>query len=148
MLHEHFSPGSFCTTYTPLAIVGVSDRDFGGAIYKTLKARGYFVVAVNPNRSTFDGDVCYPSLCDLPAEIKRAVVAVSPESAMMVVADAVAARFTHLWFQQGKDFGAAIALAENHGIVTVSRRCILMYTEPVDGIHRFHRFVERVIGRY
>ncbi len=148
MMQEHFSPGSFCTTSIPLAIVGVSDRDFGGAIYKTLKARGYSVVAVNPKRTTFESDICYPSLRNLPAEVKRAVIAVSPESAGTVVADAIAAGFTHLWFQQGRDFSAAISNAEHNGMVTVSRRCILMYTEPVGGIHRFHRFVEKAIGRY
>ena len=142
------SPASFCTTSTPLAIVGVSDRDFGGVIYKVLKQRGYSVIPVNPNRESFDGDRCFASLNVLPLNCKHAVIAIAPEHAHAVVEDAIAAGFTHLWFQQGKDFSGAIQKAESCGITTVSSRCILMYTEPVGGIHRFHQFLARCVGRY
>jgi predicted CoA-binding protein len=72
----------------------------------------------------------------------------SPERAEKVVDDAIAAGFTHLWFQQGKDFRSVVARAEATGITTVSRKCILMYTEPVNGIHSFHRFFSKAVGRY
>jgi hypothetical protein len=142
------SPASFCLISTPIAVVGVSDKDFGGAIYTTLKQRGYRVVAVNPNRVSFDGDTCFASLKDLPPHYKHAVIAVAPNNAQSVVEDAIAAGFTHLWFQQGKDFSQQIRLAESRGITVVSRRCILMYTEPVDGIHSFHKFLAKCVGRY
>jgi predicted CoA-binding protein len=130
-----------------LAIVGVSDKSFGGIIYKTLKKNGYAVYPVHPTRESFDGDRCLASLRDLPPHVKSAVLAVSPETADRVVDDAISAGMTHLWFQQGKDFSAAVARAQAKGIQTVSRKCILMYAQPVTGIHSVHRFLARAFGR-
>jgi len=130
-----------------IAVVGVSDKKFGGAIYKTLKQRGYAVFPVHPERTSFDNDTCYKSLGDLPGDVKAAVIAVSPNTAITVVDDAAAAGLTHLWFQQGKDFSDAVAVAKEKGMHTVDRKCILMYATPVTGIHAVHRFFVRLFGR-
>jgi len=130
-----------------IAVVGVSDKKFGGTIYKTLKQRGYAVFPVHPERTSFDNDKCYKSLGDLPADVKAAIVAVSPKAAMAVVDDAAAAGLTHLWFQQGKDFSGAVTVAKEKGIHTVEKKCILMYAEPVTGIHAVHRFFVRLFGK-
>ncbi len=130
-----------------IAVVGVSDRDFGGVIYKTLKTRGYDVIPVHPTRGTFEGDNCLPSLRAIRSTVIAAIIAVSPERAEMVVEDAAAARFTHLWFQQGKNFSRAIEKARASGLQTVSSKCILMYAQPVTGIHAVHRFLARSFGR-
>ncbi len=148
MSHLTQHPSTFCTTETPLAIVGVSDKDFGGAIYEELKKRGYTVAPVNPKRGQFDGDRCYASLLELPPIIKHAVIALSPENASRVVEDAIDTGFTHLWFQQGKDFSEAITKANSAGMMTVSRKCILMYAPPVFGIHGFHRFIAKAIKQF
>jgi predicted CoA-binding protein len=135
------------TSSKHLAVVGVSDKSFGGIIYKTLKKNGYAVYPVHPTRESFDGDRCLASLRDLPPNVKSAVLAVSPTAAEQVIDDAVSAGITHLWFQQGKDFSAAVARAQAKGIQTVSRKCILMYAQPVTGIHSVHRFLARAFGR-
>lgn len=130
-----------------LAVVGVSDKKFGGAIYKTLKQRGYSVYPVHPTRESFDGDTCFANLQALPPGVTAAVVAVSPEAAEAVVEDARLAGMTHLWFQQGKDFSSAAAKAKAKGLQVVSRKCILLYAQPVTGIHAFHRFLAKIFGR-
>ena len=130
-----------------LAVVGVSDKSLGGEIYKTLKNRGYTVHPVHPTRTTFHGDTCFANLRELPPGITAAVVAVSPEAAEQVVDDATSTGITHLWFQQGKDFSGAVAKAQAKGLQTVSRKCILMYAQPVTGIHSIHRFLARSFGR-
>ncbi len=130
-----------------IAVVGVSDKKMGGAIYKELKQRGFAVHPVHPTRQSFDGDACHTSLKTVPAEVKAAVLAVSPQAAEAVIDDAVAAGITHLWFQQGKDFSGAVAKARAKGLQTVSRKCILMYAPPVTSIHAVHRFLARIFGR-
>ncbi len=127
-----------------IAVVGVSDKKFGGVIYKTIKKRGYDLSPVHPTKENFDGDKCFSKLTELPSDIKTAIIAVSPDTAKTVVDDAIEAKFTHLWFQQGKDFSDSIEKAEKNGIKTVSNKCILMYAEPVTGIHAFHRFLARL----
>ncbi len=130
-----------------VAVVGVSDKKFGGAIYKTLKQRGYKVHAVHPSRSSFDGDTCYSKLGDLPSEVTAAVIAVSPNSAETILGEDVPMGISHLWFLQGKDFSSAVARAEARGIKTISGKCILMYAQPVTGVHAVHRFLARLFGR-
>ncbi len=130
-----------------IAVVGVSDKKFGGVIYKTLKKRNISVYPVHPNKENFDGDKCFTKLSELQSEIKTAIVAVSPEAAKTVVNDAIEAKYTHLWFQQGNDFSDSIEKAEKNGIKTVSNKCILMYAEPVTGIHAFHRFFARLFNK-
>ena len=132
-----------------IAVVGVSDKSFGGEIYKTLKHRGYTVYPVHPTRESFLGDTCYPSLRSLPSpEIKTAVIAVAPELAAPVVDDAAFAGITHLWFQQGKNFADALEAARAVGLKTVHRKCILMYAGEVKSIHAFHRFFAKLFGQY
>ncbi len=131
-----------------IAVVGVSDRDFGGVIYRTLKDRGFTVYAVHPARTTFADDPCYPSLKELPTDVKVAVIAVAPHAAEQVTRDAIAAGYTHLWYQQNLDFSSSVKLAEEAGIQTVSNKCILMYAGEVTGIHRFHRFLAKLFGKY
>ena len=132
----------------PIAVVGVSDKDFGGMIYRTLKNRDIKVYPVHPARSEFAEDRCFATLKDLPPDVKSAVVAVSPTSALQVVDDAIAAGYTHLWFQQGAKFDDAEAKAKAAGIQTVSGRCILMYAGELEGVHKFHRFLAKLFGKY
>lgn len=131
-----------------IAVVGVSDKKMGGAIYKELKTRGYTVYPVHPTRKAFEGGTCHATLRMVPSEVKAAVVAVSPKAAETVVEDALAAGITHLWFQQGPNFSDAVAKAKAKGLQTVSRKCILMYAPPVTSIHSFHRFFVKLFGRY
>lgn len=131
-----------------IAVVGVSDKKMGGAIYKELKTKGYAVYPVHPTRKTFEGDACHASLRTVPAEVKAAVIAVSPKAAEAVVEDALAAGITHLWFQQGPNFSDVVAKAKAKGMTTVSRKCILMYAPPVTSVHSFHRFFVKLFGRY
>lgn len=131
-----------------IAVVGVSDRKFGGTIYKTLKKRGYHVFPVHPTKQLFDGDTCVSSLKDLSGQIDAALIVVSAAQAEMVVDDAVQSGITKIWFQQGPNFAASEKKALAQGVQTVSGKCILMYAEPVSGIHAFHRFLARLIKKY
>lgn len=133
-----------------LAVVGVSEKKMSGAIYKDLKKHGFHVYAVNPKHETFLGDKCYPNLKALRAEVPEvtsAVLALKPEVAEQIVEDAAASGITHLWFQRGADFVDAFELAEKRGIKTVHDKCILMYAQPVTGVHAVHRFFAKVFGK-
>ncbi len=130
-----------------IAVVGVSDKKMGGAIYKELKRHGYAVYPVHPTRQSFEGDACHVTLRTVPPTVKAAVIAISPKAAETVIEDAIAAGITHLWFQQGPNFSEAVATAKAKGLQTVSRKCILMYAPPVTSIHSFHRFLAKLFGR-
>ena len=126
-----------------IAVVGVSKRNssFGNTAYRTLKRNKYRVYAVSSSRAEFEGDQCYESLLDLPDRPDCVLVSVKPDRATEVVEQAGQIGAGMLWFQQGADFSEAIEKASAKGLPWVDGKCILMYTEPVRGIHRFHRFV-------
>jgi len=131
-------------------VVGVSSHKtkFGGSAFRELKRRGYDVFAVHPSMDKYEGVKCYRSLADLPVVPDCALVTIKPEAAFSVVGQAVDRGIRTLWFQQGADFSEAVAQAERAGLNVVKGSCILMYAEPVGGVHRFHRFLSRLFGKY
>jgi predicted CoA-binding protein len=134
----------------PIAVVGASDkpRSFGNAVYVTLKQNGYQPIPVNPNYEQVNGDRCCASIRDLPAGVESALFVLSPAAAKLAVAEAREAGIKRIWFQQMADYAEAARAAEAAGIQVVTKRCILMYADPVKGGHAVHRFIWKLIGRY
>ncbi|HOD66061.1 MAG TPA: CoA-binding protein [candidate division Zixibacteria bacterium] len=134
----------------PIAVVGATDetRKFGGYLYRELKRQGYRVYPVNARRAEVDGDRAYRSLRDIPDDVEGAVVAIRPDRAGEVVADALARGIRRIWFQQGADFTEAARTAREAGMETVVGKCILMYAGKARGVHRFHAVLARLFGRY
>ena len=133
-----------------IAVVGVSrnKNKFGSAAYRDLKKRGYEVYPVNPSMDQFQGDKCYPSLAELPEHVDTAVIVVTPDKAIPVVESAANSPVHKLWFQQGADFTEAADIARQAGLEVITGKCILMYAPPVTGIHAFHRWIWKLIGKY
>jgi len=82
-----------------IAVVGVSDKRDTGANrnYKTFKARGYRVYAVNPRISTFDGSPCYPDLKSIPEKPDAVFMLTSPKVTEQVVQQCVDLGIKHVW---------------------------------------------------
>lgn len=131
-----------------IAVVGVSKAKMGGAIYRTLKKSGLKVYPVHHTLSEFENDKCYSKLAELPSTVDAAVVAVSPANAKKLVEDAQGTSVKKMWFQRGADFSEVETRANQAGLKTVSGKCILMYAEPVTGIHAFHRFLAKLFGKF
>jgi uncharacterized protein len=143
------SPIQEFITQKTIAVVGVSrsGKKFGNTIFSTLKAKGYRVVPVNPSTETLGGEQCYPDLRSIPFPVGGVVTVVRPPETAHVVRDAVAAGIRHIWMQQGSASDEAVRLCEQHSVAFVRNECILMYADPVEGIHGFHRWLWRVFGR-
>ena len=66
-------------------------------------------------------------------------------------ADSILSRYSVHTFkvsiQQGADFSGSAAKAEAARITTITGKCILMYAEPVGGIHAIHRFFAKLFGK-
>ena len=132
-----------------LAIVGVSrnGNKFGNAAMKELINRGYTVYPVNPNTDNIDGDKCYSSLTNLPDKVDGAVIVVKPEESGKVVKEAKAAGINNIWLQQGAESNDAVSFCNNNGMNVVYGECILMFSEPVAGFHKFHRTVKKIFRK-
>jgi predicted CoA-binding protein len=113
---------------TVIAVVGATDSPwkYGGKIYCDLKAKGFQVRAVNPNRETVDGDPTYPTLAAVPGGIDIVDLVVPAEIGSLIVADAAELGLTHVWFQPGAESPTVIAQAEAAGLDVIHHQCIMV----------------------
>ncbi len=132
------------------AIVGVSrsGKKIGNAIYKELRARGYQVFIVHPQAEEIEGEPCYPNLAALKGHVDGVIVNVPPGKAVQVVRDAAASGMQKIWLQQGAESDEVLAVARKLGLHPVSKRCILMYAQPVRSFHKFHATFNKLFGKY
>lgn len=111
-----------------VAVVGATDdpSKYGSRVYRDLKAKGYRVRAVNPNRATVDGDPAFADLRSLPEVPDLVDVVVPPSEAVAVVAEAVAVGAGFVWLQPGAESPEAMALLEAAGVPHLANACIMV----------------------
>ncbi len=133
-----------------LAIAGVSrsGKKFGNAILKSLKRNGYTIYPIHPSAEAIDGERCYPSIHALPEKVGGLIICLPSVQTEIVLHQALATGITRIWLQQGSESYAAIRFCEQSGLKVVHGQCILMFAEPVESFHRFHRWVWRLIRKY
>jgi predicted CoA-binding protein len=132
-----------------IALVGMSrgGKKFGNMAYKELKERGYQVYPVHPEAEQIDGENCYKNLASLPESVDGVLVVVPPERSSQVMRDAAEAGIRNVWLQQGAESPEVLALGEELDLNLVSKKCILMYAEPVGSVHGVHRFFVKLFGK-
>jgi uncharacterized protein len=130
------------------AIVGVSrnERKFGNAIFKELKKKGYNVFPVNPNMNEINGEKCYPELKSIPQKPDGIIISVKKEETEKVIKEAVNLNIKNIWMQQGSESANAIKFCTDNNVNVVSKECVMMFAQPVDSIHKFHRFFKNIFG--
>lgn len=132
-----------------LALAGASRnaKKFGNYLLKEMLAKGYDVMPVHPQASQLEGVPCAPSLAALPRPAGGLVLVVKPEQAPQLVREAAAAGITRIWMQQGASSPEALRLCEELGITAIHGECLLMFAEPVKGMHGFHRWLWGFFGK-
>lgn len=88
---------------TSIAVIGATDRltKYGAIIYRDMKAKGFPVFAVNPYRSSVDGDPCWPTVTALPETPTIAVLVVPPRRGLQVLEQCAEAGIENIWIQPG-----------------------------------------------
>jgi predicted CoA-binding protein len=111
-----------------IAVVGLSSRK-GRPSYEVaryLQQHGYRIVPVNPNETEVLGEQAYPSLRDLPTDVRIDVVDVfrRAEHTPVVARDAVAIGAKVLWLQEDIVSEEAAAIATDGGLDVIMGVCI------------------------
>ena len=133
-----------------LAIAGVSKnvKKFGGLIYKEMKEKGYDVIAINPNHNDINGDPCYKDVATIPPAYDKLLIITPSSKTEGIVEQAVEKGIKYIWIQQKSETPKAIEIAKNNNIKLIHGKCVFMFTEPLRGIHKFHRGLSKFFGRY
>ena len=113
-----------------IAVVGCSpnpDRP-SNAIARYLREHGYQVIPVNPGHRKILGETCYPSLAEIPREVRIDIVDVFRRSDQVApVAEQAIARGVGFFFmQQGVVDADSAGRLEAAGIPVAMDRCILV----------------------
>lgn len=133
-----------------IAVAGVSrsGSEAANAVYRKLRVAGYEVFAVNPAAEEVEGDVCYPNLAAIPAEVDAVVIATHPNVTGDVVRECVDLGISRIWmhrsFGRGSVSEDAVAFARSHGITVIPGGCPMMHVDPVDVGHKCMRWVLRM----
>jgi predicted CoA-binding protein len=123
-------------TAETVAVVGCSPNPARAshAIARYLIAQGYRVIPVNPGHREILGQRCYPSLSDIPPDVRVDIVDVFRRSELVPpVAEQAIARKTPFFFMQMGVSDAALARRlEAEGIGVAMDRCILVEHERLE----------------
>lgn len=124
--HDQTAVRDLLTNARVIAVVGHSDRSYRTSyqIAAYLRRAGYKVYPVNPEVSTIDGEVCYPSLADVPEPIDIVNVFRRSEYLADVVEQAANVHAKAVWAQLGVQSPAAAKIAEANNLPLVMDACI------------------------
>jgi len=111
-----------------IAVVGLSSKPERDSydIASYLQEHGYRIVPVNPNETEVLGEVAYPSLLDVPENIRIDVVDVFRRAADTppIAREAVRVGAKVLWLQDGIVNDEARRIAEEAGLTVIMGVCI------------------------
>jgi len=130
-----------------IAMAGVSrnPKKFGRVAYEELSRKGLSLIPVNPHMDSIDGNVCYPSVSQLPDHIQSLIIITKKDQTAQVVAEALEKGMKNIWIQQSSDTPEALALLSGKDVNLITKQCILMHYHP-DSFHKFHRNIKRFFG--
>lgn len=133
-----------------LAIAGVSrdPKKFGYHIFADLKKKGYTVYPINPHTDEIDGTKCFREVNDLPDEVNHLLVVTPKKQTEETIKKAAEKGIDNIWIQQMSETDESIALAKEKNINLITSECIHMFADPVKGIHKFHRGINKIFGKY
>jgi predicted CoA-binding protein len=126
-----------------LALVRLSAQTpvMGAKMDEELRPKGYEVSLVYLNAAGSDA-----TLDDVKDSVEGAIIAVPKSKCEAAVKEAIEAGIPRLWLQSGCDSKEAVALCEEKGVPVIHGACVLMYAQPVESIHGFHRWVWKTFG--
>jgi predicted CoA-binding protein len=132
-----------------IAVVGMSrsGKKFGNMAAKELKSKGYEIMSVHPDAKEIDGITCYPDLKSLSGKVDGVWISIPPKNVPPVLEEAAQIGLKNIWLQQGAWSKEVQQTIDQLSLPVVSKKCIMMYAQPVHSVHKFHRTIVGIFGR-
>jgi len=133
-----------------IAFAGVSrdKKKFSYQAFEKILKSNPDLIPVNPLLEEVNGKKCYKTLLDIPGNVDAVISMVPKAHTKGILEQAVQKNIRNVWIQLSSDSPEALAFAEQNHMNVIFGQCILMYTEPVDSIHKIHRWVNKLFGNY
>ena len=109
-----------------IAVVGLSANELRASNFVGyyLRRHGYRVIPVNPRETEILGEVCYPSLLEVPVPVDIVNVFRTPDALPAIAEEAVQIKAGALWCQFGVINEDAAETAEEGGVTVIMDRCL------------------------
>jgi len=109
-----------------IAVVGLSSSWHRPSRFaaKYMKAHGYKIIPVNPSYKEILGEICYPSLLDIPEPVDIVDIFRRPQDVPPTVEDAITIGAKVVWMQLGVINEEAAQRARQAGLQVVMDRCV------------------------
>ena len=114
-----------------IAVVGLSESPMrpSHGVSAYMQAVGYKIIPVNPRIAEALGEKAYPSLLEMPPEVRERIDLVDvfrrPEYVDEIVEQAIQLKIPAIWLQEGVVNERAAEKARKAGILVVMDRCVL-----------------------
>ena len=114
-----------------IAVVGLSDSPMrpSHGVSAYMQAVGYEIIPVNPRIAAALGEKAYPSLLEVPLEVRKRIDLVDvfrrPEYVDEIVEQAIQLKIPAIWMQEGVVNERAAEKARKAGMFVVMDRCVL-----------------------
>ena len=130
------------------AFIGVSrkEKHFPNYLYAELKKKNFHLTPINPNMEEFDGQKCYPDISALPEKVDAAILTTPKAETLKILQQVQENGIKHVWIQQGAHTKEAIEYAKEQDMNVIANKCLFMFATPVEGPHKFHRFINKIFG--
>lgn len=132
------------------AVVGVSrnQKKFGNYLFEELTKKGKKVYPINPYLNEYFGKKCFNKIDELPKEVECIIFITKPDVTNSLLTEVIQKGIKNIWLQQGSHNQESIDILKNKEVNFIYGQCLLMYLEPVNSFHKFHRFIWKIFGKY
>ena len=113
----------------------------GVKIDDELKTKGYTVSVIYLDESAPGA-----RLKDLKNPVEGVIIAVPPAQAAKAIQEAIEAKMPRIWLQQGAESPEALEACKAKQIPVIYNACVMMYAEPVQSFHSFHKWLWKTFG--
>lgn len=104
------------------------------------------IYPVHPEVKEIDGFTCYPDLKSLAGKVDGVWISVPSRKVTPILVEAAEIGLKNIWLQQGAWSKEVQQSIDNLELPVVTKKCILMYAQPVHSFHKFHRTIKSVFG--
>ena len=131
-----------------MVVAGVSrnEKKFGKAIYDHLLKNDFDITPINPNTTEINGKQCYPDIKSIPENFENLYIVTPKSQTKEIVEQALEKGVKRIWIQQMSETKEVIKLIEDAGVELIAKKCMFMFVEPVESIHKFHKFFKNLFG--
>ena len=133
-----------------IAIAGVSrdEKKFGSMLFEQMLKKNYNVIPVNPNIEFYKEKKCYKTIDELPQTATAIIICTKPNETEKILEQATKKGIKHIWIQQGAQPKNIEEYTNKSETNIIFGKCAFMFLEPVDSVHKFHRFIVKLFGGY